>query len=141
MALVSLALAVLMMDSAPGTPRKSKKRPRSRSGTPNSTSSNGNGTAEYDDDMLRSPLAKRKRVAQERTSSGLKNSLISSTPKGRSREPSADIGSPPVAWEEDAVMSEGGTDAGEEEFDFLAGEMEEEMEEDDDDDDDDDDDE
>ncbi|VDC08041.1 unnamed protein product [Peniophora sp. CBMAI 1063] len=121
--------------SAPGTPRKSRKRPRSRSGTPNSTSSNGNGTAEYDDDMLRSPLAKRKRVAQERTPSALKNSTIITTtaPGLRSREGSADIGSPPAAWEEDAAMSEGGTDAGEEEFDFLAGEMEEEMDEEDDD--------
>ncbi|KAI0026888.1 hypothetical protein K488DRAFT_64041 [Vararia minispora EC-137] len=101
--------------SAPSTPKTRRKRLRSM--TPSEAGLNIN----IPDDLLRSPLAKRKKIAADRVSSPLKESAVAES--AGSREGS------PASWEgdEDSRMGdedEVGTEG--EDFDFLAGELEDE---------------
>ena len=82
--------------------------------------------ASTSEDLLRSPLAKRKKLAVDRMhTSKLKDSVVA-TP---SRDVS-DVGSPPATWEEDSQMgnAEDDADTEGEDFDFLADQLDEEEE-------------
>ena len=76
------------------------------------------GRSDADDPSLRSPLSKRKRIIAERASSKLRETVLSEAilkAKEEAYGPGRD----------DVVMTEEEEEATEDEFDFLAGAMEE----------------
>lgn len=97
------------------------RRKRLRSLTPSEAGLNSSG-----DDLLRSPLSKRKKLAKDRqNASKLKESIISQEEFGRYALPT--VPSPREEDEEDEEEDEGSIFGDEDEDDFLARELEEEM--------------
>jgi RNA polymerase II subunit A-like phosphatase len=105
--------------SGPSTPRMRRKRLRSL--TPSEAGLNSS-----DDDLLRSPLSKRKRLAKERqNASRLKESIISPEEFGQYALPT--VPSPREEDEEDGDEEEESIFGDDDDDDFLARELEEEM--------------
>lgn len=136
-AVSGIGLLTLIEFSASTTSTPRGKRKRLRSLTPSEAGLNRSDNGK-DDSILRSPLAKRKKVVAERSSSPLKTSVPAAKTLTKSMMPSfieePDIGTPPQGWEEDSQMEGGGdfdddaegTEGGD--FDFLADELDEEDE-------------
>jgi len=107
--------------SGPSTPRMRRKRLRSL--TPSEAGLNSS-----DDNLLRSPLSKRKKLAKDRqNASKLKESIISPEEFGRYALPTLPSPSPREEDEEDGDEEEESMFGDDDDDDFLARELEEEM--------------